>query len=118
MFKVGDIVICTDARIAPPEPRVVPEKWRGRIIDYPNGYASRYYMVEFERDVRGHNADGRGQPGRCWNIHLNYLRLAERPFHLKLAEPFTNVDDAIAAAEDIAKQINLPVKVLNAIQGG
>lgn len=68
-FRIGDRVVC-DYVVSNP---LVYNK-HGKILKRNNDFAPFNYAVEFDDDIWGHDAGGRGQAGHCWNINEDKLR--------------------------------------------
>lgn len=68
-FRIGDRVVCDYVAGNP----LVCNK-HGKILKRNNDFAPFNYAVEFDDDILGHDAGGRGQAGHCWNINEDKLR--------------------------------------------
>lgn len=68
-FRIGDRVVC-DYVVGNP---LVYNK-HGKILKRNNDFAPFSYAVEFDDDIWGHDAEGRGQAGHCWSINEDKLR--------------------------------------------
>lgn len=68
-FRIGDRVVC-DYVVSNP---LVYNK-HGKILKRNNDFAPFNYAVEFDDDICGHDAGGRGQAGHCWSINEDKLR--------------------------------------------
>jgi hypothetical protein len=69
-YNIGDIVEATTII-----DNKIQKGLKGRILSIEGGWIGGcWFKVEWSQFINGHNSDGLGKNGYCWNVYLDKIK--------------------------------------------